>query len=166
MLRKVVETANCAHLTASNLIKEQMTIENGQKSSSEDLRTGDLSSNQDYLGRAFQRHAKSNQFHILLDCHTVIDTPAGLQVLPKHTFESLGLTHFLFLYVDPQLISKRRQLDTGRQRPFRDPLELQHHQEIGLKTARDIADSLGLPFEILTDQNAQAKLLKLVHSPD
>ena len=137
------------HLSASDLIKEQFGVEEGILKSSEELRKGDIDENQARFINAFNRAARQVVGPIIIDCHTVIDTLSGLRLVPKVTFEAIGVTDFVFLEVPPEELVRRRELDAKRSRPNRSALELARQQRRGIEAASDIANDLKIPMMII-----------------
>lgn len=162
ILQAVSKETGSVHLSASSLIKEQKLFESGLESSSESLRTGNISDNQFLLSRAFRRQTMTIESHIFLDCHTVIDTPTGLQELSASVFEALGLTDFAFLIVEPGLLAQRRRNDIARNRPERSEEEIRAQQKAALQVGRDVANLIGVPFTVLTDNDARKKLVEWI----
>lgn len=160
ILQAVSKETGAVHLSASSLIKEQILFEGGRESSPEGLRAGNISNNQLLLSRAFQRQTMAIERHTVLDCHTVIDTPTGLQELSASVFEALGLTDFAFLFVEPWLLAQRRRNDIARNRPERTEEEIRSQQKAALQVGRNVASLIGVPFAVLTDNDARKKLVE------
>ncbi len=97
LIRRVADQATLVHLSASDLIKAQIKLENEEERTSEALRSGNIPYNQDRLVTAFTAIAQSLTKHIILDCHTVIDTPVGIQRIPVEVFRAIEITDFIFL---------------------------------------------------------------------
>jgi adenylate kinase len=162
LLKDISKETGAVHLSASSLIKEQMIFENGCAATSEGLRAGNISDNQLLLSRAFRRQTMELESHVFLDCHTVIDTPAGLQELSPSVFEALGLTDFAFLLVEPEVLAQRRRNDIVRSRPERTEEEISFQQKAALQVGRNVANVIGVPFTILTDHDARKKLVEWI----
>lgn len=145
LIRKMSEKAEFLHLSASELIKEGFEGQ-GARRTSEDLRCGDIPDNQMQFVDAFKARAATTVGPIVLDCHTVIDTPAGLQRIPAETFDAIGITHLLFLTADPETLLVRRKRDSSRARPESTAAELAEQQMIAFEVAKGIAETLGIPF--------------------
>lgn len=132
-------------LSASTLLKER-AARGGDLPNSETLRLGDFDENQQMLIQAFNEQAVAILGDIILDCHTIIDTSTGLQVVPSSVFMAMGITAVAFLSVDPEELAKRRAQDVDRLRPFRTVEELAAHQNVAITAARQIAQAIGATF--------------------
>lgn len=163
LVRSVSGSVDFTHLSASDLIKEQITREEGIERSSEALRSVSIPGNQIRLVESYRARASNISGHIVLDCHTIIDTPSGLEDIPASIFEAIGITDLLFLVVDPTEISKRRSRDTFRSRPYRTVCELAEQQKIALHVAREISGVLDIPFTILR-KAPETELLSMLKS--
>lgn len=146
LIRQVVDESKVVHLSTSELIKTQIKVENVVDKTSEALRTGNIANNQDRLITAFTAIAPSITEHIILGCHTIIDTPTGIQEIPIEVFKTIKITDFLFLSVDPMELYQRREKDMLRSRPIRTIEELESQQKIGLELAHQIAEALCILF--------------------
>ena len=133
------------HLSASALLRKK-TARAGKPQDSEALRRGDIDDNQHLLVEAFNETTREIAGDIIFDCHTLIDTPTGLQFIPPAVFRAIGITDIGFLSVDPQELTARREQDAGRPRPSRTAEELAEHQALAIAAARKIADTIGATF--------------------
>jgi adenylate kinase len=145
LLQRVQTQLDFAHLSASQLLRER-SERAGRAKDSEALRLGDIDANQRELVEAFVERAADIEGDIVFDCHTVIDTPAGLQFIPSSVFGAMGITDMVFLSVEPALLVERRLRDAGRPRPTRSADELADHQVRAIAAAEDIARAIGASF--------------------
>lgn len=152
LLHRVQTQLDFVHLSASQLLRER-SERAGAAKDSEALRLGDIDANQRELVEAFVERAADIEGDIVFDCHTVIDTPAGLQFIPSSVFGAMGITDIVFLAVEPALLLERRLRDAGRPRPTRSADELADHQVRAIAAAEDIARAIGASF---TDIGAAA----------
>lgn len=149
----IAETRNAdayVDYCASDLIKSHLQSSGGY-ASSEALRKGDITDNQKVLIDAFANATAEEHRHILLDCHTLIDTPNGIQFLGPETFAACGVTQFLFLWVDANEIIRRRSGDSGRNRPTRTAEQISAQQVLAKQVASDVAVALEISFTQLND---------------
>lgn len=156
LIAAVRDQCAISHFSASDLIKEQINLERNEPKTSEDLRVGDVAGNQDRLSLAFRRTAAEVQGDIILDCHTLIDTPSGLLEISASVFESVGVTDFAFLMVEPRELHHRRTMDSTRSRPSRTLSELEYQQQRALDVTRTIASSLAVPFHVVSAAPVEA----------
>lgn len=164
-LMTLIKRTHFEHLSASELIKEQRLIEANESASSEQLRKGDIQDNQKLFRVAFRRRANQVNIPVILDCHTLIDTPDGLKVMPVEIFEGLGLSHFTFLSVEPDQLAHRRRYDEARERPERSEEELLQHHNIALNQAKKVAGYLGIPFVEICEADRIRSLTSLLSGP-
>lgn len=146
LIHQVIDPRIIVHLSASDLIKNQIKLENEGDKTSEMLRTGNITNNQDRLVTAFTTIVSSIREHIILDCHTIIDTPVEIQKISIEVFRAMEITDFIFLSIDPIKLYQRREKDKIRLRPIRTIEEIELQQKISLQLARQIAEALCIPF--------------------
>jgi len=156
LLKKLSECCAFQHLQASALIAEMRSAEGVAKSSSDHLRLANIDENQELLTRAF--HVKRNPeiSLIIIDGHTLIDTPSGLIDIGAPVFAELGVTQFVFLADDPQSIFERRLRDQTRNRPKRSVEELDHQQTQALLSAFRASVQLNVPLQVFTPSQFDA----------
>lgn len=132
------------HLQASALIQSQ------HDQSCASANKGAIAQNQDKLITAFNlaRDPKANL--VVIDGHTIIDTPDGLVRISAGVFRALEVSAIFYLYDAPAPISMRRACDTTRVRPQRSLQDLARQQKLGLLHGLRVAQSLGIPIHILT----------------
>ena len=146
LIESVASRYSYIHLSASDLIKKQKE-ESGKTATSEQLRKSDIDDNQLQFVKAFEAQAGKSSDPILLDCHTLIDTPTGVQYVPISTFAAINITRMVFLSVEPGRLLERRLADTSRTRPQRSLIELSKQQESALLMATEISINLNIPFD-------------------
>lgn len=145
LLRKIEGKVSFLHLQASQLIKDEIAQITVAKPTSEQLRNGPVIDNQALLVSAFRRKTSTHSGLIVLDGHTIVDTPEGLVEIPAAVFAEMNVTHFIVLHDFPGLISERRQADKYRKRPGRTDDELIDHQWRSLAAAARIALKSWMP---------------------
>lgn len=154
LVRAVSRELSISHFSASDLIKDQIATKTRAVQTSEDLRGGPITSNQHHLVAGFLSSTRDITGDIVLDCHTLVDSPQGIQEISVDVFMSLGIDLMLFLNVEPGELERRRRLDVGRSRPPRSAAELASQQSRARSLAFDIAGEMGIPF------------LELSHAPE
>lgn len=161
LIRTASEIVDFVHLSASDLIKAQIKRDEGSELGSEILRLGSIPDNQTRFVEAFKAQASGVGKHIVLDCHTMIDTPSGLERVPTGTFRAVMVSEFIFLYVDPAEIFKRRSQDVDRIRPCRRIDELGDQQELALQATYEISNALEIPITVLGEE-AETELISVL----
>ncbi len=134
------------HLTASQIIKDQKRHIKSQGMTSEELRLANIGDNQKVLIDGFHRQKTPQIGLIIIDGHTVIDTPEGLVEIEGSVFKRLGIDHFIFLKENPAEILKRRQADLSRERPLVHAELIEEHQAISFSVTAKIAETLSVPL--------------------
>ena len=163
VLKELKLAVEFVHLSAGELIKEQKLIEENENASAEQLRNGDIQHNQRLFKAAFRRRTSKAESTIILDCHTLIDTPGGMQLVPEDTFDHLGLTNFCFLRINPPELVRRRMIDVRRERPIRSEHDLAEQQLKAFDHAGRIARALAIPFLEIDYRSARKKLVLLIN---
>lgn len=148
-LRSFGQDLSFQHLQASALIRDQIKQQSEAALSADALRLGDIDENQRLLVVGFHAVHRSELDLIVLDGHTVIDTPNGLTEISSSVFSDIGVTEFVFIAEEPSIIFERRLNDVSRSRPVRSAEELRTHQEVALLTAFKSALTLQKPLTIL-----------------
>jgi adenylate kinase len=133
-------------LQASMLIKEARTSADGQSLALDALRAADLDENQRFLVQGFARWVDRAAPLVVLDCHTVIETPGGLVRIDPRVFDSMNVKAIMFLEDDPEEIARRRRNDSTRQRLSTE--DLGSVQAEAVQQARTIAAALKVPLFI------------------
>ena len=136
------------HLKASDLIKAERQERQGMPVAHDLLREGNIDENQALLISGFTRRAPEEGL-IVLDGHTIIDTPDGLVEISPSVFSAINVSRFVVLVDDVEKIVSRRLSDTRRTRPVRSLEELAKHQERSLLAAYRAALSLIVPLFVV-----------------
>ena len=136
------------HLQASDLINTERHERQGKPVSHDLLREGDIDGNQALLISGFMRHAPKDGL-IVLDGHTVIDTPSGLVEISPSVFSAIEVSRFVIVIDDVEKIALRRLSDAQRTRPVRSHEELAEHQERSVLAAYRAALTLNVPLFIV-----------------
>ena len=136
------------HLQASDLIKAERQERQGRPAAHDLLREGNIDDNQALLISGFMRRAPEEGL-IVLDGHTIIDTPDGLVEIPPSVFSAIDVSRFVVLVDDVEKIALRRLSDTRRTRPARSYEELGEHQERSVLAAYHAAFALGVPLFVV-----------------
>lgn len=136
------------HLQASDLIKAEKQERRDNTVAHDLLREGNIDDNQTLLISGFMRYAPEEGL-VVLDGHTVIDTPDGLVEILPSVFKAIDVCRFVVLVDDVEKIALRRLSDTRRTRPFRSPEELVEHQERSVLAAYRAALVLRVPLFII-----------------
>ncbi|MCV0370797.1 AAA family ATPase [Filomicrobium sp.] len=161
LLRTLSQRIKFQHLQAGVLIKAAR-----ENVPSENLRNQDIEDNQLLLIEGFHAAKDANAPLIIIDGHTVVDTPKGLIGIEPIIFAQLGITQFIFLADDSQAISARRLNDTTKNRPKRTPVELEIHQRQALLSAFSSARHLNIPLLVVSAEqfeNIYSNIRSLIH---
>lgn len=156
LLKAASDRVQFQHLQASALIKAGKEAITASTIAADDLRRADINDNQALLVHGFNNARSPDAPLIVLDGHTVIDTPSGLVRIEPRVFAALGVTQFIFLADDPAAISIRRENDQSRTRPKRSPQELDDHQTQALLNTFAAARHLGVPLMVFTINQVDA----------
>lgn len=136
------------HLHASDLIKAEGQERQGMPVDHDLLREGNIDDNQALLISGFMRRAPEEGL-IVLDGHTIIDTPDGLVEISPSVFSAIGVSRFVVLIDDVEKIALRRLSDTRRVRPVRSHEDLAEHQERSVLSAYRAALALSVPLFVV-----------------
>lgn len=150
LLKAASDLVQFQHLQASALIKEAKEAGTSGAAATDDLRQAEINESQALLIRCFENARNHGVPLIVLDGHTVIDTPSGLVRIEPRVFAALGITLFIFLADDPVAICKRREKDQSRSRPQRSPDELEEHQMQALLSAFAAARHVNVPLMVFS----------------
>ena len=136
------------HLSAGSLISLE---KNRRKEyvNRDGLRLEDILDNQELLIEGFHRVSDKTASLIILDGHTVIDTPQGLEPIPCAVFAKLKIDGIVFLKGDPSVILRQRSEDKNRNRPNLTVAQIAEQQERSLSITRDICNELSVPCEVV-----------------
>ena len=148
VLRAIAETLVFQHLQASALIKDARNALEAGAVGHDDLRQVDIGDNQALLVEGFRAARDLAMGTVILDGHTVIDTPNGLVRIEPSVFGALGIQKFVLVVDGPDAIHRRRAGDTTRKRPVRSAAELDKHQNEALLAAYAAACLLGIPLHV------------------
>jgi adenylate kinase len=160
ILRMLSTKIEFQHLQASALIKEGR-----QAKDSDSLRLSDIDDNQRFLIAGFHRSVDPRSRLVLLDGHSVIDTPTGLVPIDIGVFSAIGIQQIICLIDDPEVIERRRANDTSRNRPQRDAGELKSYQDTALLHSAAISMKLAIPLHVLAPSQL-GWLLRLIVGQD
>lgn len=86
---------------------------------------------------------------IVLDGHTIIDTPDRLVEISPSVFSAIDVSRFIVLVDDVEKIALRRLSDSRRTRPVRSQEELVEHQERSVLAAYRAALALSVPLFVV-----------------
>jgi adenylate kinase len=150
IISKIPSYIRFQSLSASELIKAQKETYTNH----DELRFHDINDNQRLLIDGFKRKKDSSLGAIILDGHTVIETPNGLVGLPASVFGAMGVNHIIFLIEKEELIFERRARDKSRNRSTVTQAELLEIQKHAVEITTKIALELRIPLTILTADNS------------
>ena len=153
------------HLTASEIIKDQKRYFGAQAVSSEELRNADIGDNQRMLIDGFHRLKSPSKKLIIIDGHTIIESPAGLVEIEVPVFMGLGVDQFIFLMEQPQEIMKRRQQDLRRTRPAIEVSKIEELQKKSREVTEKISKKLGVPTSVVFTNQLEEAAKILVPGP-
>lgn len=136
------------HLQASDLIRAERQERQGNPIAHDILREGNIDDNQALLISGFMRRAPEEGL-IVLDGHTIIDTPDGLIEISPSVFSAINVSRFVVLVDEVEKIALRRLSDTRRMRPARSHEELAEHQQRSVLSAYRAAIALSVPLFIV-----------------
>ena len=142
------------HLQASTLIRAERERRRQSAIGHDALREANIDDNQALLVEGF-RHAAPEAGLVILDGHTIIDTPDGLVEIEPNVFRMLEVSRFVVLTDGPEEIYRRRFADPERKRPVRSVDELREQQERSVIVAYRAALELGVPMVILISAGVQ-----------
>jgi adenylate kinase len=152
-LAKFAETLAFQHLQASAVIRERRNGNFAPTIEIDSLREVDIDENQRFLVEGFEHLSDKNANCVILDGHSIIDTPSGLIKIDPVVFSTIGISHFVFLYDRPDKIFARRQADSARSRPSRTVEELSHHQNEAVLSAFNAARYSHVPMDIISHEH-------------
>ena len=150
LLKKLSDPLSFQHLQASTLIKEGRQIAESVAVSIDNLRNANIDENQHFLTSGFLKAVDPKAEIVILDGHSVIDTPSGLVPIEATVFAKLGITKIIFLADDPTEIFSRRSGDSSRGRPERTIDELRQYQDAAILNACKICLELGVPLIVVS----------------
>lgn len=159
-LLKLLELRSFQHLRAGRLISDGRNLEK-TSTSLDSLRHADIDENQRLLIAGFRHAINLNESYVVLDGHTLIETPSGSVPISGEVFEQLRIEEFIFIADDPAKIVQRRLEDTSRARPPATEAVVAHIQEIALLTAFRISAKLRIPLSTVAPTDTR-RLERLV----
>lgn len=136
------------HLQASELIKAERRHQQEARLAHDDLRATNINENQSLLVSGFVRLAPKSGL-IVVDGHTVIDTPTGLVEIPPSVFAAMDVSGFIAVVDDIANIASKRALDKTRSRPNRSHEDLSEHQRRSILAAYEAALALSVPLSVV-----------------
>ncbi|MFG6159174.1 ATP-binding protein [Halomonas sp. 1390] len=154
-IKKLSDDFPVQHLQASSLIREGARIRDLESIGQDFLRELDIDENQALLVLGFERLKDKSSF-VVLDCHTVIDTPGGLVPISPSVFRAVGVAHLLVLTDDAEVIEARRRGDKERSRPIRTSSEIFDYQLNSVIQGYNISQEIGVPLTVCKIEHARS----------
>lgn len=148
VLNKLAGTIAFQHVQASTIIKLARDAQVATPTGLDELRNTNIDDNQALLISGFAAARDPTAPVVVLDGHSVIDTPQGLICIPPIVFARLGVSLFVFLADDAAAIADRRRQDQTRRRPTRTNDELERHQTEALGNTFAAARLLNAPLMV------------------
>jgi adenylate kinase len=154
-LKRLREKLEFQHLSAGSLILRAASSEYTER---DELRFNDIDENQHLLISGFKSARDEAALRVVLDSHTLIQTPGGIREISACVFEMIRIDGLIHLSSTPELILRNRTNDPGRSRPQLSISEIAEHQAASLSVARRIAEALRIPFcEVSADELVKAQ---------
>lgn len=132
------------YLSASTLISNASGISHSSESG-ERLRTSDIDENQIKLLDGFHESRDPERNCVVVDGHTVIDSPSGFIYIDPKIFQEMNATCIVTLVGSPVEILDRRKYDRSRVRPERSLEQIENYQREAILHASLISWELGIP---------------------
>lgn len=151
-LRQLAQLIDFQHVTGGSLIA---TAREAAPETRDSIRFANLDLNQRLLIEGFALARNLNSTLVVMDGHAVIDDGEGLKEIPSEVFQALGVSVMVHLEAEPERIAANRAGDLSRSRPSYPSQILERHQDISRVHANAIADSLGVPFYIVTQKDTE-----------
>jgi len=161
-IQELKEFLTFQHLSAGSIIKNEKE-RLAQDIQRDKLRFQDIADNQKLLVDGFHNEKDKDTPLIILDGHTVIDTPQGLEPIPANVFKLLEIDMFVFLGAKPEVIKRQRENDDSRNRPKIDIEAIDQQQQIAIKLTRKISQENSVQCEIV-QSNDKEQLLKCIET--
>lgn len=157
-LRRLAQLIDFQHVTGGSLIA---AARKAKPEGRDAIRHADLDENQRLLIEGFALTRDPSAKIVIMDGHVVIDDGQRLSKIPCEVFKALEVSDMIHFECDPDQIAANRAVDTSRSRPAYQPAVLERHQELSRIHAKDVAEALGLHFEIAarSDVDRLARLL-------
>ena len=165
IISKLREQLVFQHLQASTLIKEERHRLDRHKFDQDALRIANIDDNQLLLISNFHRMRDPEAEIIILDGHTIIDTPNGFIPIHLEVFKELGVMRFIFLADSIQKILAHREADSQRNRPQLTITELEDYQQKALVHGANIAIELGVTLTVITPEQVEELILTIGREP-
>lgn len=153
LLRGLTHRISFQHLQASDLILHASEMEEDGNVNKDDLAKRNIVSNQEKLVKGFKAKKSVQERLIILDSHTVIDTPDTYVYIEPRVFAKMGVSKIIMLSDEPQTILNRREKDNERIRPSRTIQEIERLQVEVVAHSFKISLALKIPVLILNAQN-------------
>ncbi|MCB0310232.1 MAG: AAA family ATPase [Bdellovibrionales bacterium] len=148
LIKSAQSSCKFQHISAGSIIQNQKLLAEGE-TKRDVLRLGDISDNQLLLVEGFWKAKDATQDIVVLDGHTVIDTPDGLVPISSSVFVALEVSLFVFVKGEPEQILAQREADLSRNRPQLDLEDIRRHQVEALKATLGLALKLSVPLEVI-----------------
>ncbi|MEW2914217.1 ATP-binding protein [Leisingera sp. JC11] len=157
-LRRLAKLIDFQHVTGGSLIA---AAREAAPEARDAIRYADLDDNQRLLVQGFALTRDPNSELVVMDGHVVIDDGQELAKISSEVFRALGVSVMVHLETEPERISANREGDTSRSRPTYPSDILLQHQLISRLHAQAVADSMAIPFYIVTHNDTEqlARLL-------
>lgn len=152
LIENLKRSLDFQHLSAGSIIRSERTLVETE-ASRDTLRLRDIDENQRLLIDGFHRARDTSRSLIVLDGHTVIDTPTGLRPIPDTVFEQLGIHLFIYVKASPEDIQERRLMDKTRERPGLSLEEISSQQEMAKVLTEQIARRLSVSYREAVTSN-------------
>lgn len=146
-LRKLAELIDFQHVTGGSLIA---TARDAAPAARDAIRYANLDENQRLLIKGFVLTCDPSSNLVIMDGHVVIDDGEGPSKISSEVFRALGVSVMVHLETEPERIAANRGGDTSRIRPTYPSDILEQHQVLSRAHAQAVADTLGVPFYIVT----------------
>jgi adenylate kinase len=148
-LTKLSETLNFQHLQASELIQLGRRHVSECQTEVDNLRNLNIDENQEFLIYGFNAMMDKSCPLVVLDGHSVIDTPNGFVNISPQVFRNLKISNVIYLIDDAIDIEVRRAFDGKRNRLRRSLEQLKKYQEISLLSASETCLDLDVPLTVI-----------------
>lgn len=159
-LRQLAEHIEFQHVTGGSLIASARKTGPEYRDC---IRHADLEENQRLLIKGFALTRNPDASLVIMDGHVIVDDGETLSKISSEVFRALGLSAMVHLEAEPDRIAANRGRDSSRDRPAYPPEILGRHQELSHSYAGLIAETLGIPFYVVT-HNETYQLAELLAS--
>jgi adenylate kinase len=148
------------HLSAGGLIRDARELAK-TANALDALREANIDENQRMLILGFRNAIDASASHIVLDGHTIIETPSGVVTIDSDVFGQLGITEMIFVEDSADAIAHRRAADMSRKRPLASAAQISDYQEIARRQAHRICQRLNIPLNAINPADTR-KLERLL----